>query len=56
MASKSQAELKPPPRAVKTIRDLILWEYHTMHRTLDRADLNKDGKLDLLDLGAVFQK
>jgi hypothetical protein len=34
----------------------LVWEYHTMHRTLDRADLNKDGTLNLLDLGAIFQK
>jgi hypothetical protein len=27
-----------------------------MNRTLDRSDLNKDGLLDILDLGSVFKR
>jgi hypothetical protein len=48
-------ETKVPREVWKRYLKLV-WDYHTLHRTLDRADLNKDGKLDLLDLGAIFQK
>lgn len=33
----------------------LVWEFHTMSRSLDRADINMDGKLDVLDLGAIFK-
>lgn len=33
----------------------LIWDFHTLHHTLDRSDINKDGKLDVLDLGAVLK-
>jgi hypothetical protein len=33
----------------------LVWEFHSMNRTLDRSDLNKDGRLDILDLGSIFK-
>lgn len=33
----------------------LVWQYHTACRTLDRSDINSDGKLDVLDLGAIFK-
>jgi hypothetical protein len=34
----------------------LVWEFHAMHRTLDSVDVNSDGRLDILDLGAIFKK
>jgi len=34
----------------------IVWDFHIAHRTLDRVDLNRDGKLDIQDIGAVFKR
>lgn len=34
----------------------LVWEFHTINRTLDRVDVNMDGKLDLMDLSAVFDR
>jgi hypothetical protein len=48
-------EAKVPREVWKRYLKLV-WDYHTLHRTLHLADLNNDGKLDLLDLGAIFQK
>ena len=33
----------------------LVWDYHAMNRILDRSDLNKDGSLDIMDLGAIFK-
>ena len=33
----------------------LVYESHSLHATLDLADLNHDGKLDIYDLGAVFR-
>ena len=33
----------------------LVWDFHTAHRTLDSSDINKDGSLDILDLGAIFK-
>jgi hypothetical protein len=43
------------PRAVWSKYLKLVWEFHTMNRTLDRCDLNKDGRLDILDLGSIFK-
>ncbi len=32
----------------------LIFDYHKQMGTLDDADINADGKLDILDLGAVF--
>jgi hypothetical protein len=48
-------EVRVPHEVWKRYLKLV-WDYHAMHRTLDRADLNMDGKLDLFDLAAVFRK
>jgi len=34
----------------------LVFESHSQHATLDLADLNHDGKLDIFDLGAVFKQ
>ena len=34
----------------------LVYESHSQHATLDLADLNHDGKLDIFDLGAVFRR
>ena len=34
----------------------LVYESHSPHATLDLADLNHDGKLDIYDLGAVFKQ
>lgn len=33
----------------------LIWDFHALHHTLDRSDVNKDGKLDVLDLGAILK-
>ena len=33
----------------------LVWDFHSMNRTLDRTDINKDGNFDVLDLGAVLK-
>jgi hypothetical protein len=35
---------------------LLVFEAHQAGGTLDSADLNEDGKLDVYDLGAVYRK
>lgn len=44
------------PRKVWSRYLKLVWEFHTLHRTLDRADINMDGKLDIQDIGAVFKR
>jgi hypothetical protein len=34
----------------------LVWEFHALHRTLDRVDINQDGKLDIQDIGAIFKR
>jgi hypothetical protein len=34
----------------------LVFDYHEQRGTLDAADLNADGKLDVFDLGAVFER
>jgi hypothetical protein len=43
------------PRLVWSKYLKLVWEFHSMNRTLDRSDLNKDGRLDILDLGSIFK-
>lgn len=52
---QAKQEVKVPREVWKRYLKLV-WEYHAMHRTLDRTDLNMDGTLDLLDLTVVFRK
>jgi 5-methylcytosine-specific restriction endonuclease McrA len=33
----------------------LVWHFHVAHDTIDRVDINLDGKLDVLDLGAIFK-
>lgn len=44
------------PRKVWSRYLKLVWEFHTLHRTIDRADINKDGKLDLMDISAIFRR
>lgn len=34
----------------------LVWDFHTFHHSLKKVDLNQDGRLDLLDLKAMFKK
>ena len=34
----------------------LVWDFHVANRTLDRVDINKDGELNVLDLGAIFKR
>lgn len=34
----------------------MVWDFHVAHGTIDRSDINHDGKLDVLDLGAIFKR
>jgi len=34
----------------------VVYESHSRHATLDLADLDHDGKVDIFDLGAVFKQ
>lgn len=34
----------------------LIWDFHTAYHTLDRADLNGDGALNIMDLGSIFKK
>jgi len=34
----------------------LVYEFHQLNRTLDKTDLNHDGQLNILDLGAIFKK
>jgi len=33
----------------------LVWNFHVANETIDRVDINMDGKLDVLDLGAIFK-
>ena len=33
----------------------LVWDFHSINRSLDRTDINKDGYFDVLDLGAVLK-
>lgn len=33
----------------------LVLEFHSANRSIDRYDLNKDGRLDVLDLGSIFK-
>jgi hypothetical protein len=43
------------PRLVWSKYLKLVWEFHSMNRTLDHSDLNKDGRLDILDLDSIFK-
>jgi hypothetical protein len=34
----------------------LVYDHHTYHRTIDKPDLNQDGKLDIQDVGAIFKR
>lgn len=34
----------------------LVYNFHLAHRTLDKSDLNHDGVLNIMDLGAIFKK
>ena len=34
----------------------LVYDVHENKRTLDSIDINQDGKLDVFDLGSIFQK
>jgi 5-methylcytosine-specific restriction endonuclease McrA len=44
------------PRKVWSRYLKLVWEFHTFHRTIDRTDINQDGKLDIQDIGAIFKR
>ncbi len=44
------------PRKVWSRYLRLVWDFHVAHRTLDRVDLNKDGVLNILDLGTIFRR
>lgn len=44
------------PRKVWSRYLKLVWEFHTLHRTIDRSDINRDGKLDIQDIGAIFKR
>lgn len=33
----------------------LIWDFHALHRTLDKSDLNEDGQLNILDLNVIFR-
>lgn len=33
----------------------LVWHFHSLHGTLDDIDINQDGTLNVLDLGAIFK-
>lgn len=43
-----------PPKVWKRYLKLV-WDFHVLHRSLDKVDVNQDGRLDLLDLSAIFR-
>jgi hypothetical protein len=34
----------------------LVWGFHALHRTLDRFDINQDGKLDVQNIEAIFKR
>ncbi|HEY1645516.1 MAG TPA: HNH endonuclease signature motif containing protein, partial [Candidatus Saccharimonadales bacterium] len=34
----------------------LVYEFHQLHRTLDKTDIDGNGQLDIRDLGAIFKK
>lgn len=34
----------------------LIWDFHALHRTLDKSDLNEDGHLNILDLNVIFHE
>ncbi|HEX7368230.1 MAG TPA: HNH endonuclease [Candidatus Saccharimonadales bacterium] len=34
----------------------LVYNFHLAYRTLDKTDLNHDGSLNILDLGAIFKR
>jgi len=47
---------KEIPRLVWSKYLKLVWDFHVAHRTIDSVDINKDGALDVLDLGAIFKR
>jgi hypothetical protein len=43
------------PRLVWSKYLKLVLEFHSANRSIDRYDLNKDGRLDVLDLGSIFK-
>lgn len=46
---------KEIPRLVWSKYLKLVWDFHVAHRTIDRVDINRDGTLNVLDLGAIFK-
>lgn len=44
------------PRKVWSRYLKLVHEFHTLHRTIDRPDVNRDGRLDIQDIGAIFSR
>jgi hypothetical protein len=34
----------------------LVWQFHVIHRTLEKVDINQDGKLDIQDIAAIFRR